>query len=42
MLTMLGRSLGLVLLVATLVPAAPLDRAVTFRNHCHTARQSAF
>ena len=26
MLTMLGRSLGLVLLVATLVPAAPLDR----------------
>ena len=27
MLTMLGRSLGLVLLVATLVPAAPLDRA---------------
>jgi hypothetical protein len=27
MFTMLGRSLALVLLVATLVPAAPLDRA---------------
>jgi len=27
MFTMLGRSLALVLLVATLVPAAPVDRA---------------
>ena len=27
MLTLLGRSIGLVLLVATLVPAAPFDRA---------------